>query len=397
VTLVNPHQFFDLSREEPESMTCLRSVLRDGQLFRYVEAERESVNSRIEAHFADYFGHEAATAVANGTVGLRLALRALGMVPGDHVLVSAYSFIACAMAIASVGAVPIPVDVEAPLLGRTDLLEDPPFPIAAVMLVHVQGHSVSVRKVRDLCDRLGVPLVEDVSQALGAGGSHGVAGTLGDVAVTSFQQSKQVSSGEGGLVAGGAELVENVYRMADLGSVRGRAGLPDWDDERAVVGDNLRMTELQAALIMDQARVLDDTIARQRANRAQLRELLGGDIGPAIIDSEVPDLDAATHTLLLARDAESALQFCDALRAEEVLARVVWKKTFPEFGVFRRSEPLQEHLAVLPWPKTAAELAPRILSVPSSKYVTEADTAQIAKAIRSNRHLLVDDAPNRAS
>ena len=330
-------------------------------------------------------------------MGLRLALRALGVGPGDRVLVSAYSFIACAMAIASVGAVPIPVDVEEPLLGRTDLLEDPPFPIAAVMLVHVQGHSVSVRKVRDLCDRLGVPLVEDVSQALGAGTWHGVAGTLGDVAVTSFQQSKQVSSGEGGLVAGSAELVEDVYRMADLGSVRGGNGLPNWDDERAVVGDNLRMTELQAALVMDQARVLDDTIARQRANRAQLRELLGDDVAPAIIDSEAPCLDAATHTLLLTRDAESALQFCDALRAEEVLARVVWKKAFPEFGVFRRSKPLQEHLAALPWPKTAAELAPRILSVPSSKYVTEADITQVAKAIRGNRHLLVEDVRNRAS
>ena len=53
MTLVNPHQFFDLSREEPDWLTCLRSVLRDGQLFRYVETERESANSLIEAHFAD--------------------------------------------------------------------------------------------------------------------------------------------------------------------------------------------------------------------------------------------------------------------------------------------------------------------------------------------------------
>lgn len=389
MTFVNPHQFFDLSREEPNSLTCLRSVLHDGQLFRYVETDRQSANVLLEIHFADHFGKESATAVANGTVGLRLALRALRVGPGDRVLVSAYSFIACAMAIASVGAVPIPVDMAEPLLGRTDLLEDPLFPIAAVMLVHVQGHSVSVRKVRDLCDRLGVPLVEDVSQALGAGNRHGTAGGLGDVAVTSFQQSKQVSSGEGGLVAGSATLVENVYRMADLGAVRSDDGLPDWDDERAIVGDNLRMTELQAALVMDQARMLDDTIARQRANRARLRELLGDDVAPAIIDSEAPDLDAATHTLLLARDANSALPFCAALRAENVLARVVWKKTFPEFGVFRRNELLQKHLAALPWPKTAAELAPRILSIPLSKYVTEANITLVATAIRDNRHLLI--------
>ncbi|ROO86722.1 dTDP-4-amino-4,6-dideoxygalactose transaminase [Actinocorallia herbida] len=397
MTFVNPHQFFDLSREEPDSLTCLRSVLRDGQLFRYVETERESLNSLVEARFAEHFGKEAATAVANGTVGLRLALRALGVGPGDRVLVSAYSFIACAMAIASVGAVPIPMDLVEPLTDSTDLLVAPPFPVAAVMLVHVQGHSVAVRGMRDLCDRLGVPLIEDVSQALGAGTLHGVAGTLGDVAVTSFQQSKQVSSGEGGLVAGRADLVEKVYRMADLGAVRGAGGLPDWDDERAVLGDNLRMTELQAALVMDQARMLDDTISRQRAHRARLRELLGADVAPAVIDSEAPDRDAATHTLLLARDAMSAQRFCAALRAEQVLARVVWRKTFPEFGVFRRDEGLRKHLAALPGPKTAEELAPRILSVPSSKYVTEAGLAAVAEAVRANRGLLAESARNGAS
>ncbi len=392
MTVVNPHQFFDLSREGLDSLASLQSVLRDGQLFRYTESARESTNRLVEARFAHHFGKEAAATVANATVGLRLALRALGVGTGDRVLVNAYSFIACAMAIAAIGAVPVPMDLQEPLRCSTDLLEAPPFPVAAVLLVHVQGHCVSVRRVRDLCDRLGVPLIEDVSQALGAGTRHGAAGTLGDIAVTSFQQSKQVSSGEGGLVAGNAEVVEHVYRMADVGAVRGTDGLPDWDDERAVVGDNLRMTELQAALVMDQVLVLDQTISRQRANRARLHDLLGDQVAPAVISSEAPDLDAATHTLLLASDAESALEFASALRAEDVLARVVWKKTFPEFGVFRRDRAFQEHLAVLPWPEAAARLAPRIISVPSSKYLTEADIAQVAKAIRASRQLLAANA-----
>jgi perosamine synthetase len=391
VAVVNPHQFFDLSKEDLGSLATLRSVLLDGQLFRYVETARESANSLVEARFAGYFGKEAAATVSNATVGLRLALRALGVGAGDRVLVSAYSFIACAMAIAAAGAVPVPMDLLEPLRCGTDLLENPPFPVAAVMLVHVQGHCVSVRKVRDLCDLLGVPLIEDVSQALGAGTGHGAAGTLGDVAVTSFQQSKQVSSGEGGLVAGNAEVMDHVYRMADVGAVRGVDGLPDWDDERAVIGDNLRMTELQAALVLDQAQILDETIARQRANRVRLHDLLGDEVTPAVINSEAPDLDAATHTLLLARDAGSALEFTRTLRAEDVLARVVWKKTFPEFGVFRRNKALQEHLAVLPWPQAAAGLAPRIVSVPSSKYLTEADVAHVAKAIRSHQQLLATD------
>ncbi len=386
---VNPHQFFDLAREEPDSLEHFQSVLRDGQLFRYVETNREPASVVVETSLARHFGQEAAVTVANGTVGLRLALRAVGVRSGDRVLVSAYSFIACAMAVAALGAVPIPMEIEHPLLGRNDLLEEPPFKVAAVMLVHIQGHSVSVRRVRELCDRLGVPLVEDVSQALGAGTDAGVAGSVGDVAVTSFQQSKQVSSGEGGLVAGSVELVERVYRWADLGAVRGPSGLPDWDDERAVLGENLRMTELQAALVADQVKVLSNTLARQRANRTQLAGLLGENIVDAVVESEAPEHDAATHTLLLARDAESAVEFCSALRHQDVTARIVWKKTFPEFGVFRRHRKLQEQLAQVPDPVRAASLAPRILSVPSSKYLTEADVAQVANAVLANRHLLV--------
>lgn len=389
MTLANPHQFFDLSRETPGSLTCFDSVLRDGQLFRYVETDRESANTLVERYFAGYFRKEAATAVANGTVGLGLALRALGVGPGDRVLVSAYSFIACAMAIASVGAVPVPMDLDEPLSVDTSLLGAPDLPVAAVMVVHVQGHAVPVHRVRELCDALGVPLIEDVCQGLGASSRHGRAGELADVAVTSFQQSKQVSAGEGGLVAGSAELVERVYRMADLGAVRHDGGLPDWDDERAVVGNNLRMTELQAALVVDQVRVLDDTLARQRANRARLRELLGADLGPAVIDSEVPELDAGSHTLFLARSASSAQEFCGALRAENVLARVVWKKTYLEYGVFVRSEDVMRGVSAHPWPKEAVALAPRILSVPTSKYVREPELARVASAVRGHRHHLV--------
>ncbi|MGY5309158.1 DegT/DnrJ/EryC1/StrS family aminotransferase [Nocardia gipuzkoensis] len=389
VTLINPNQFFDLSREALDSLTSFQSVLRDGQLFRYVEGSREPASIGVERYFADYFGKEAATAVANGTVGLKLALRALGVGPGDRVLVSAYSFIACAMAITSVGAVPVPMDMQEPLTIDTALLEAWEFPIAAVMVVHVQGHSVPIQPVRELCDRLGVPLIEDVCQALGAGSRHGRAGELADIAVTSFQQAKQVSSGEGGLVAGSAEVIGRAYRMADLGAVRRDDGLPDWDDERAVIGDNLRMTELHAALVLDQAQRLDSTIERQRTKRAQLWELLGDDVTSAIIHSEAPELDSGSHTLFLAKGAASAAEFCDAMRTQGALARIVWRKTYLEYGVFRRLEGPTAKAAQLCWPDQAVALAPRILSVPTSKYLTDSDITRVADAITESRRHLV--------
>ncbi|MFD7104127.1 DegT/DnrJ/EryC1/StrS family aminotransferase [Streptomyces celluloflavus] len=385
MTVLNPHQFFDLSREDPQSLTHFRTTLADGQLFRYVEGDRESANTLIERHFAGYFRKEAATAVANGTVGLRLALSALGIGPGDRVLVSAYSFIACAMAVSAVGAVPVPLDMDTALTPDTAALESPDGPVAAVLIVHVQGHAVPAGRLRELCDRLGVPLIEDVCQALGAASADGRAGELADVAVTSFQQSKQISSGEGGLVAGGAELVERVYRMADLGAVRHDGGLPDWDDERALVGDNLRMTELQASLVMDQALTLQQTLARQRDRRTRLREQLGADT--PVLDSSHPEGDAASHTLFVARSAGDAAEFCTGLAARGVLARVVWKKTYPEHGLFRRVLSSEAH----PRPEKAAALAPRILSVPTSKYLTDAAVSRVAEAVVALRHHLVQE------
>ncbi|MCS0636936.1 DegT/DnrJ/EryC1/StrS family aminotransferase [Streptomyces sp. LP05-1] len=386
--MINPHQLFDLSREDADSLTHLRAVLGDGQLFRYVEGDRESANTLIERHFAGYFRKEAAAAVANGTVGLRLALRALGIGPGDRVLVNAYAFIACAMAITAVGATPVPMDLEPGTLGADPAaLEAPDGPVAAVMIVHVQGHALPTGRIRALCDRLGVPLIEDVCQGLGAESSDGRAGQLGDVAVTSFQQAKQIASGEGGLVAGSAEVIERVYRMADLGAVRHDGGLPDWDDERAIIGDNQRMSELQAALVMDQAEVLDDTLARQRDRRARLREALG-DV--PVLESENPGGDAGSHTLLLARGASEAQEFCAALAARGVLARLVWKKTWLEYGLFQR-ELTSRSSAARPWSGKATALAPRILSVPTSKYLTDSAVAEVADAVVANRHHLVPE------
>ncbi|MFD7668417.1 DegT/DnrJ/EryC1/StrS family aminotransferase [Streptomyces sp. NPDC059788] len=385
MAVVNPHQFFDLPAESPDTLPYFHAVLGDGQLFRYVESERESANTAVERFFAGYFGKEAAVAVANGTVGLRLSLQAAGVKPGDRVLVSAYSFIACAMAVASVGAVPVPMDMDTALTVDAAALKAAEGPVAAVMVVHVQGHAVPVGRVRELCDALGVPLIEDVCQGVGAASPDGRAGALADIAVTSFQQSKQISSGEGGLVAGTADLVERVYRLSDLGAVRHGGGLPDWDDERAVMADNLRLTELQAALVMDQATALDDTLARQRANRARLKEALGSQV--TVLDSEHPAGDSGSHTLFVARTASDAQQFCAALKAEDVVARVVWKKTFLEYGVFRQSG-LTDELSSQQWPKTAVALGPRILSVPVSKYVPESGVARVAEAVLNHRQHL---------
>lgn len=382
---VNPNQLFDLSRENVPGMAHFSSVLRTGELFRYFDSSEESINSQLESATANYLGHEAAATVSSGTVGLRLALRALGIHDGHRVLVCAHSFIGCAMAVLAVGATPVPMDMEDVLtlaLPSAEWLADA---VDAVMVVHVQGHALPTQELRRLCDCAGVPLIEDICQALGSSSIAGLAGSVGDVAITSFQQSKQISAGEGGIVVGSASVVEDVYRMMDLGAVRGGDGRPNWDDDRSMIADNLRLTELQAALALDQLEALDATLAMQRAVRASL---LGQfDPGIATVRSSDPAGDAASHLLVLARDADSARALCGRLAEHAVIGRAVWGRTFPEYEVMRRM--LGPDVFDTP---RAVDTAPRLVSIPTPKYLSATDVTLIARALESGCGFLADPA-----
>jgi dTDP-4-amino-4,6-dideoxygalactose transaminase len=387
MTMINPSPLFDLSREDLRELGHFSQVIRSGELFRYREDGSPSKSELLEQQFAGYFGKESAVAVMNGTTAIRLALRAAGVGPGDHVLLSAYSFIACAMAVVSVGAVPVPMDIDHILDCDLSSLPVHHDLISAVLAVHVQGHAVPVTALRELCDERGIPLIEDACQAVGAGSHDRRAGALGDIAVTSFQQAKQISAGEGGLLAGTRALVERAYRLADLGAVR-RAGQPDWDSGEAMVGENLRMTEMQAALALDQLSVLEHVLARQRLIRQALWDAIRPRVRPVL--SQCPASDSGAHTLLLARSAKDARTFSAALAAADVGSRVVWRKPYPEFGVMQRLPLVKAGLQAGRWPARASALAPRIVSVTLSKYTTPEVIDRVAAAILSQAGLLAD-------
>lgn len=214
--VINPPRLFDLSRENRESLRHFSDVLSSGELFRYPDNGAQSKSSLLEERFAAYFGKEDAVAVANGTTAIRLALLAVGVGPGDQVLLSAYSFIACAIAILSVGAIPVPMDMNHAFDLKVPRTSRGLESLKAALAVHVQGHSVPLTGLRAFCDNRGIPLIEDVCQAIGASSRAGRAGTIGDIAVTSFQQAKQISTGEGGLLAGSRDIIKRAYRLADL-------------------------------------------------------------------------------------------------------------------------------------------------------------------------------------
>lgn len=213
----------------------------------------------FEDEAATYLGTSGAVGVANGTDGLTIALRALGVGPGDEVITVPFTFYASVEAIAQTGAKPVFVDI------RPDTLNLDPERLGAaitaktkaIMPVDLFGLPADVDAVKAVADAHGIPVIEDACQAWGASYKDRRAGSLGDLGVFSFFPTKNLGGfGDGGLVTGhDAELVQTVRELRFHGS----------RDKKTftAIGFNSRLDEVQAAILRVELEVVDTWNARR--------------------------------------------------------------------------------------------------------------------------------------
>ncbi len=227
----------------------------------------------FEQRFADYTGVARCVGVANGTDALALALSALGLSPGDEVVVPANSFVASAAAVVRAGGVPVLVDVdETTLLLDLDAVQESiTARTRAIMAVHLFGRLVDMPAVVGLARRAGVAVVEDAAQSHGAraAGYRGYApGTLSDVAATSFYPGKNLGAyGDAGAVlTNDATIAERVRLLRDHGSVE--------KHRHVVIGTNSRLDAIQAAVLSAKLGHLDEWNGLRRAAAARYERLL---------------------------------------------------------------------------------------------------------------------------
>ncbi len=225
---------------------------------------------RFEREFNAMHGCDG-LAVSNGTTALQLALIALGIAPGDEVIVPGFTFVAPGNMVIACGATPVFVDVDA----RTWCIDVAAVERAitsrtkAVIAVHVYGNVCDLERLRSLCDSRGLSLVEDVAEAAFSRYRGRPAGTFGDLGCFSFQATKTITMGEGGFVlARRRELAEKMRVVRDHGMRRGKRY---WHDE---VGYNFRVTNLQAALGCAQLERLDEILRARARVYATYRRLL---------------------------------------------------------------------------------------------------------------------------
>lgn len=249
-----------IGKEEEE---LVLQVVRSKQPFRYYGVDPKNpppMAATLEKEWAAMMGGKYALAVTSGTAALETAYGALGIGPGDEVIIPAWSWISCWTAIMRVGAKPVLAEADENLClapGEVTRLKTPRTKAASV--IHFQGAAGDMDKLVAECKAAGIKLVEDCAQSAGATYKGKFVGSFGDIACYSMQNNKVITSGEGGIVmCNDPVLYERCVRMHDLGQVRpfhmqvlgGKTQVP------AFSGDQFRMNEMSAAMGLAQLRKL---------------------------------------------------------------------------------------------------------------------------------------------
>lgn len=307
--------------------------------------------------FAAYQGASHGIAVTGGTAALELALRALGVGPGNEVITSPYTFVATASAILKVGARPVFADVEPGTLNLDARSVEAKITSRsrAVMPVHIGGCPANMDTINAIARRHNLYVIEDACQAWGAEWDGKRVGPLGDLGGFSFQATKNINAGEGGMiVTNDDELAERIWALHNVGRMRTQSR-----HDMPFMGYNYRLTAWQAAVLLAQLERLPEHVARREENAAYLSALLDEipGITPRTRDPRVTQ--HAWHLYMFFYDDEAfggmARQaFLEALRAEGIPCSPGYQPLYRAPSV-RRALAEQQGL-VAPWQEDAGEL-----------------------------------------
>ena len=342
-----------------EERDAVDRVLRSGMLAQGPEV------AAFETEFGLQFGLDRpCVAVNSGTSGLHLGLLAAGVQPGDEVIVPSFTFAATANAVALVGATPVfadidpvsfcldPVSAEAAVSPRT----------VGVMPVHLYGHPADMTQFQSLAHRHGVHLFEDAAQAHGAAWRGTPVGAFGSFAMFSLYPTKNMTSGEGGMVSVADAEIERRMRL-----LRNQGMLRQYENE--VIGYNNRMTDIHAAIGRVQLTRIADWTKRRQANAAYLTANLAGVLTPE-------EAAGAVHVYhqYTVRVPEDRDRIASALRDEFQIGTGLFYPT-----PVHRLAPFRSETTLPETDRAASEC----LSLPVHPSLTEADLDRVVTAVNT--------------
>jgi dTDP-4-amino-4,6-dideoxygalactose transaminase len=347
-------------------LVALRGELR-ATVERVLDSERYILGPEVDAferEFAAYCGTAHAVGVANGTDAITIALRALGVSPGDEVVVPSFTFYASAEAIPPTGATPVFCDIDPDTYCVTaDTVRTALTPrTKAVIAVHLFGNVAPIAEI----EALGVPVLEDAAQAAGSRSAAGRPGALGAAATFSFFPSKNLGAfGDGGMITTSDELLAERARTLRFHGSHDKITYEQ-------VGYNSRLDELQAAILRVQLPHLDSWADGRRAAGRHYEEAGLGELVklPKPTDGSQP----AWHLYVVAHPDVQRLE--SALGAAEVSHKAYYRT------------PVHRQTAMREWGERAElpgtdEAARTHLAIPMSPVLTREQVDEVVAAVRN--------------
>jgi dTDP-4-amino-4,6-dideoxygalactose transaminase len=370
--------FYDLGASvralAPELHAALDDVLDSGY---FIGGEKVAA---FESEFAGYIGAEHCVGTANGLDSIRLILEALGIGPGDEVIVPAFTFYATWLGVTQVGATPVPVDVL-----RSSANIDPAAVAAAVtprtkavIPVHLFGQPADMAGILAVAKQHGLLVVEDAAQSHGAMSNAGMTGTVGDAAAFSFYPTKNL-----GALGDAGGVTTSRATIADRVRSRGSYGKGSSKYDHVDTGWNSRLDPLQAAFLSLHLKHLPEWTATRRAIAARYIEALG-DRSSALVGPTDTSMSVFHHFVLRAKSRRELQEYLTSkgVSSDAHYPYVVTELT-PVYELMRP----QDRDVQFP---VAKALSLQVTSLPMGPWMSEAQIDQVASALSALPAELLD-------
>ena len=329
-----------------EEKTAVMKVLDDKYLFRYYgPSDGESKVKLFEEEFSAKIGVKYSLATNSCTSALICSLVALGIGPGDEVIVPGYTFFASCAAIIGAKAIPViaevddsltldPIDVERKITPRTK----------AIIPVHMRGVPCDMTKIMAIAKKHNLKVLEDVAQSAGGSYKGKRLGGIGEIGAFSFQYHKIITAGEGGMVTTNDELLnERAMSFHDTAACW-RPGGPEKRFAKAryngelFPGVNYRMNEISGAILRVQLKRLDNLISKMRHNKSRIKNSIGNINGLEFRRLNDPEGDTGLVLIFYLQEPDLTGRFADALKAEGIAASSMHNKSVPDWHVYSHWE-----------------------------------------------------------
>jgi dTDP-4-amino-4,6-dideoxygalactose transaminase len=282
-----------------EEKQALMEVIETGSLFRYGDKTDPKFLAKVwqlEKEVSECFNIKYAVAMNSGTSALWIALGALGIGPGDEVIVPGYTFIASITSVIYARAVPVLAEVDETLdLDPEDVKKKITPRTKAIILVHMLGNPGRIDEIRKIARNNNLYLIEDCAQAFGAQYKRKYVGNYGDIGTYSFNIFKTITCGDGGMIAtNNEELYKRSFAIHDQGHLPLRQGVEQ--GSRTVIGLDFRMTELSAAILLVQLKRVDDIKRKLKKMKQRFKDGIKDIDGLAF--RALPDPEGELGTIL---------------------------------------------------------------------------------------------------